>query len=1651
MEKLIQLPSAKYNSSDLRRLVDAATNSLECLQTTGHFSLETFISSLIYSKLPYKLQVDWDKDQPDTNTVMPYSKLFEYVTKTAFTLSDHKTSTPSTTSTSAPEKKPPAKPQGKPHHQRSHKGQVYSVSTPTPASTAAPTAAPASAPSPWKYECVLCKPEKHPLSTCSKWIGFTVDQRLTEVRDRKLCSNCLAPGHFTKDCTNYHRCRECSQKHHTTLHKPNQVQVSSTFSQSRQLPDALLMTANVLLKGPGGHQMKARAFLDPGAGLSLVSGRVAQILELPLESSKTSFTTVQGTKCQGSNYLTNLTISSLHSKKEFSCRPAVVKQVTEDIPNKLLATVDDYQHLTGLCLTDPTFNVPGRVDILLGAELWPQLQETTSTNITGLPSEPGAQLTAFGWVLSGPIQAQEASTPTITAGHVQPMSNDELYDLAYDFWLSESAEPPEDTLTAVEAQVEKQYDETVTYLPADLRYQVTLPRKPDCLPLGVSKPQAVKRYHSNEISITRRGVEKDFQAQIQGYLDAGHAEPVPTAEMDLPHFYLPMHSVIKRSSTSTKLRVVFDGSALSSTGVSLNHLLRVGPTLHPTLADILIKFRTYPVALTADVSKMYREVELHPTDRDLHRFVWRPTPQDDLKDFRMTRVTFGVSASPYLAIKTLQQTAKDHGADYPTASNHIVSSFYVDDLLAGAPTAEEAKELFIQLRSVLQKGGFNLCKWRSSSPAVLNNIPTELQEKLLTKDATTLQTSAEPKALGLQWNSKEDVMSPSIHTPSSYRQTKRGIISDVSKTFDVLGWIAPAVLPMKILYQTLWEKGQEWDGLAPPHIIEEHRKWRQQLPCLSTKKLQRCYTSHSQIVRQELHGFSDASKKASGAVVYLRTTYASHPPTVALVSAKTKVAKRDVPKKTRKTKKAEEDNLQPPSQPTESDAADEDNQPQTEKPPADNNAPRTELVAAVLLTKLLNNIAAVLEIPLDNIIAWTDSSTVFAWLDGRQRNQDRFVSNRVAYILQHTNPATWKHVPGTDNPADCASRGMDPEKLLHHALWWQGPLWLYDDPVKIPTQPQRKPIEEVRPVHSTLPSFNFTSRLLVRTNNYPLLIDMTAWWFRFYTRLKGGRPSPDNRVLSLSTEERETAEHWLFKQSQLRSFPKEHHSLSHNRNIAPSSRLSSLTPRMNLEEGLIRVGGRLGHSELSTSQRNPIILDGKDILVIRMFEFKHREIGHCGPSLLLSRTSSQVYVVGARRLSRTVCSQCPVCRRVQPQVSSQLMGELPPERTRANQPAFTDVGMDFAGPYTIRRGPGLARIEAHICIFVCMATKAVHLELASDMRTPAFIRCLQRFISRRNCPRSLHCDNGPNFTGARRELEALYSALAEDDFDDPVRHFLLHNKIKWNHIPAGSPHFGGLWESAVRSMKKHLRRIMGTIIFTFEELLTITCQVEACLNSRPLLPLTCHNSDGIEPLTAGHFLTLNALNAYPVDPTLPPEPSLLKRWNQCQAVVHHFWDRWSREYLHTLQSRTKWQQIKPNLQVDDVVIYQPKDNFACRWPIARVVETYPGEDGLVRAVLIEPPYSERKKRPVTKLSLVYRKEDQQPQTTLDVASPGRMSRQEDLTPEQQTTSSSSAARQPSEQAASKPPAARKPPTTAGQRPPRRVQPPRACKARPKGT
>ena len=253
-----------------------------------------------------------------------------------------------------------------------------------------------------------------------------------------------------------------------------------------------------------------------------------------------------------------------------------------------------------------------------------------------------------------------------------------------------------------------------------------------------------------------------------------------------------------------------------------------------------------------------------------------------------------------------------------------------------------------------------------------------------------------------------------------------------------------------------------------------------------------------------------------------------------------------------------------------------------------------------------------------------------------------------------------------------------------------------------------------------------------------------------------------------------------------------------------------------------------------------------------------------------------------------------VLRQPQPQ----MLGQLPIERVTPD-PVFDKVGVDYAGPVLIKYGyvrkPTFVKV--YVCIFVSLTVRAVHLELVSDLTSDAFIACLRRFIARRGCPSLIWSNWGTNFVGAAREIKELYHFLQGQGTQDAVASFLSTQNITWKFIPQHAPHFGGLWEAAVKSMKTHLRRVVGDVKLTFEEFYMVLTQIEACLNSRPLVPLP-DSDKGIEALTSGHFLVGRPLKALPDSSIIYPHSlSLLKRWQLCQALIRHFWKRWSTEYI----------------------------------------------------------------------------------------------------------------------------------------------------------
>ena len=568
-----------------------------------------------------------------------------------------------------------------------------------------------------------------------------------------------------------------------------------------------------------------------------------------------------------------------------------------------------------------------------------------------------------------------------------------------------------------------------------------------------------------------------------------------------------------------------------------------------------------------------------------------------------------------------------------------------------------------------------------------------------------------------------------------------------------------------------------------------------------------------------------------------------------------------------------------------------------------------------------------------------------------------FIANRISSITSFVPAEQWYHVPTDQNPADCASRGVTAAELRDHQLWWQGPLWLLSEPLVLPRQPHQKELDlcEIEGVrgHSCLAISEVPAAWLAgRYSSLRTLTHVTAYVKRAaYNFLSYIRSNARNTDTHLSVEEVQSATTFLLKLSQNRSYRKEIKGFQQSppEPLNKKSHILCLNPFLG-KDGHLHVGGRLSNAPISNSQKYPILLSSRDPFTHVLFLSTHSDLCHCGPKMLFSTIGMEYYVPGSKRLARTVFRRCTTCQKYAARASDQLMGQLPAARV-TEAVGFHTVGVDYAGPFYLKtsRLRKSSTYKAYLAIFVCFATKAVHIEVVTGLTTEAFLAAMKRFIGRRTKPKHVYSDNGGNFRGAKKDLEELYEFLETTNMNEALRSYFLDNKTIWHTIPQRAPHFGGLWEAAVKSAKFHLKRVVGDLALTYEELNTVIIQVEACLNSRPLIDEQCHQSEGMEPLTPSHLLIGKSMMAYP-ETEIDLKVAHCDRWTLCQSLVQGFWKRWSREYLGQLQAKSKWKTEKPNLAVGDVVLMKDAANFKTHWGLARIVKVHPGEDGLIRTV-----------------------------------------------------------------------------------------------------
>ncbi|XP_063838177.1 uncharacterized protein LOC135087309 [Ostrinia nubilalis] len=403
----------------------------------------------------------------------------------------------------------------------------------------------------------------------------------------------------------------------------------------------------------------------------------------------------------------------------------------------------------------------------------------------------------------------------------------------------------------------------------------------------------------------------------------------------------------------------------------------------------------------------------------------------------------------------------------------------------------------------------------------------------------------------------------------------------------------------------------------------------------------------------------------------------------------------------------------------------------------------------------------------------------------------------------------------------------------------------------------------------------------------------------------------------------------IVKEVQKEEFIEEINCLKANKTINCKSKLIAFNPILD-QNGVLRVGGRLRHANIDQETKHPAIIPSNTRLADLLIDEAHELTYHGGPRLTTSILRRKYWLIGGIRATKKRLRLCIKCRKHNPDQQNQLMGDLPPARSNPSRP-FLHTGVDYTGHVMIKanKGRGIKTTKGYVAVFICMATKAVHLELVSDLTASAFPSALRRMAARRGVPAHIYSDQGRNFIGANKILQQEYDAL-RDIINQDFLSEVTSMGIEWHFNAPSWPSAGGLWEAAVKSLKYHLKRVIGEQMLTFEEYSTILTQLEGCLNSRPLCSLTEDPND-IDAITPAHFLASS--------PTLTiynTETDLRTRWHLTQSIYKDIWDRWSSEYLTLLAARSKWRKPQRNIKENDVVVIRDDNLPPGKWPLGRV-------------------------------------------------------------------------------------------------------------------
>ncbi|XP_058828874.1 uncharacterized protein LOC131688562 [Topomyia yanbarensis] len=1397
--------------------------------------------------------------------------------------------------------------------------------------------------------CKVCHRTDHRVRFCQDFKDLSYGDRMKIVTRWKLCKVCL--NEHGGQCRFKIRCNvgDCRELHNPLVHP-----VTSVVGMSAHI----LSSSSVLFRMVpvqvhcGGRSVTVLAFLDEGASVTLIENNLANRLGLVgVQEKLTIKWTADVTRVEKSSRRMSVWTSAVGGTSRDKFLLHSVRTVERMLlPHQTLNAEElsaKYEHIRGLAIS----SYDGRPEILIGLNNIHSFAPIEAK--AGTTNEPIAVRCKLGWTIYGPRQADSALTGSYLGYH-QEVSNEAIHDLLKSHYALE-----ESVVSVQQESVEDQRARSIlerTTKRVGNRFETGLLWKMDDVHFPDSYPMALKRTKQLERKLEKSPeLYQNIRDQIKRYLENVYAHLATESELVSTEcdkvWYLPLNIVLNPKKPN-KVRIVWDAAATVQ-GVSLNSMLLKGPDLLVPLVSVIIGFRQRRIAFGGDIREMYHQLKIIPGDKQAQRFLFRDNSSEPPKVYVMDVATFGSTCSPASAQYIKNRNAEEHAAQYPEAAGAIINRHYVDDYFDSVDTVEEAVERAKQVSHIHKQAGFEIRNWVSNSPEFLSALGEEkpMEPVLFNQD----KQACSERVLGVFWDPERDVFAFNIkhredikaYLYDGERPTKRIVLSCVMGFFDPLGLLSPFTIHGKVIIQHLWRNGCEWDQLIDDKAWLKWKQWTDLLPQVEALRIPRCYLGDAvstSVDSLELHIFTDASEHAYGCVAYLRAVV-NGSVQCSLVMSRAKVA-----------------------------------------PLKRQSIPRLELMAAVLGARMSQTILSSHNLQIARTFLWTDSRTVLSWLHSDTHGYKQFVAFRVGEILDLTRLVDWYWVPSKQNAADVLTKWGRGPPLQNDAEWKNGSYFLYQSRDQWPcTGRIDETNEEARGVvlcHAVVDA--------AAVSRWVKLVRVTATAVRFIAniqRKKAGLPTVTSKATKiqhrhikaeyltvqkpLQQEELREAETILWKQVQFDSFPDEMSALMKNLQHKPdlplakiekSSCLYKLSPVLDAE-GVLRVRGRLEKNEsIPFDKRYPIILSRKHEITKKLILHFHEKYGHANRETVFNELRQKFWIPNARAAIQQVTKECVWCKvnRCVPRIP--MMAPLPVQRITPHLRPFSAVGVDYLGPVEVT--VGRRKEKRWIAVFTCMAIRAVHLEIVHSLTTQSCLMAIRRFACKRGAPEQIFSDNATCFHGAdivmKKAMEKINSECAEK---------VSSTATAWLFNPPGTPHMGGVWERMVRSIKEALRVLDDGQKLTDEILSTTLAEAEDIINTRPLTYIPQESAEE-EAITPNHFLRGTVTSAdVRMGDSVGIADALRNNYKRSQYLANRLWERWSKEYLPTLNHRPKWIEDRKPLQVGDLVFVVDGKNRK-NWVRGRIQEVVRGADGRIRQADVRTADGKVHRRAVVNLAVL---------------------------------------------------------------------------------